>query len=131
MSRTSSFTGRLADPQLNIHTTGDALIPVQAESAYRRAATEGGSGRLLSQAYVDAPGHCTFNTVETVAALHTLEHRLDTGSWDTSAAVLNSRARQEDPATPARYATYRPTEYPRPYDLARKHASTPPGAARP
>ncbi|MDW4908915.1 prolyl oligopeptidase family serine peptidase [Streptomyces sp. ADMS] len=131
MSRTSAFTGRLADPQLNIHTTGDALIPVQAESAYRRAATAGGSGALLRQAYVDGPGHCTFTTGETVAAVRTLEHRLDTGRWDTSAAVLNSRAEQEDPATEARYVTYRPTEYPRPYDVARTHTSTPPGAARP
>lgn len=99
MSRTSAFTGRLTDPQLNIHTTGDALIPVQAESAYRRAATAGGSGTLLSQAYVDGPGHCTFTTGETVAAVHALEDRLDTGHWDTSATALNSRAEQADPAT--------------------------------
>ncbi|WP_405824284.1 S9 family peptidase [Streptomyces sp. NBC_01390] len=131
MSGTSSFTGRLTAPQLNIHTTGDPLIPVQAESAYRRAATASGSGRLLSQAYVDAPGHCTFTTGETVAALHTLEHRLDTGHWDTSATTLNSRAQEADPTTSARYVTYRPTQYPRPYDLARTHTSTPPGAARP
>ncbi|WP_405534531.1 S9 family peptidase [Streptomyces sp. NBC_00075] len=131
MSRTSAFTGRLTDPQLNIHTTGDALIPVQAESAYRRAATAGGSGTLLSQAYVDGPGHCTFTTGETVAAVHALEDRLDTGHWDTSATALNSRAEQADPATEGRYVTYRPTEYPRPYDVARTHPSTPPGAARP
>ena len=131
MSRTSAFTGRLADPQLNIHTTGDALIPVQAESAYRRATTAGGSGALLSQAYVDGPGHCTFTTGETVAAVHALEDRLDTGRWDTSAAALNSRAEQADPTTDGRYVTYRPAEYPRPYDVARTHASTPLGAARP
>ena len=50
MSRTSSFTGRLTKPQLDIHTTGDALIPVQSESAYRRAATAAGSAPLLRQA---------------------------------------------------------------------------------
>lgn len=131
MSRTSAFTGRLTDPQLNIHTTGDALIPVQAESAYKRAATAGGSGKLLSQAYVDGPGHCTFTPGETVAAVHALEDRLDTGRWDTSADALNSRAEKEDPTTQGRYVTYRPTEYPRPYDVARTHTSTPPGAARP
>ncbi|MFI1358459.1 alpha/beta hydrolase family protein [Streptomyces sp. NPDC020898] len=131
MSRTSSFTGRLTDPQLNIHTTGDALIPVQAQSAYKRAATAAGSGRLLSQAYVDGPGHCTFTPGETVAAVRALEDRLDTGRWDTSAHALNSRAEKEDPATEARYVTYRPTEYPRPYDVARTHTSTSSGAARP
>ncbi|MFD3615615.1 alpha/beta hydrolase family protein [Streptomyces sp. NPDC058676] len=125
MRHTSSFTGRLTDPQLNIHTTGDALIPVQSESAYRRAATAAGAGPLLSQAYVDGPGHCTFTTGETLGALHTLEHRLDTGRWDTSPATLNSRAQQEDPTTASRYVAYRPTAYPRPYDLAH------PGDARP
>ncbi|GAA3987287.1 MULTISPECIES: S9 family peptidase [Streptomyces] len=125
MRQTSTFTGRLTDPQLNIHTTGDALIPVQSESAYRRAATAAGAGPLLSQAYVDGPGHCTFTTGEMVGALHTLEHRLDTGRWDTSPATLNSRAQQADPTTPGRYLAYRPTAYPRPYDLAH------PGDARP
>ncbi|MFF7653063.1 alpha/beta hydrolase family protein [Streptomyces sp. NPDC007983] len=117
---TSAFTGRLTDPQLNIHTTGDGLIPVQAESAYRRAATAGGSAGLLRQAYVDGPGHCAFTTGEQLAALHTLERRLATGSWDTSPEALNSAAKAEDPAAEPRYVGYRPTTYPRPYDLAHR-----------
>ncbi|MEU9224064.1 prolyl oligopeptidase family serine peptidase [Streptomyces massasporeus] len=125
MDGTSVFSGRLTDPQLNIHTTGDALIPVQSESAYRRAATAAGSAGLLRQAYVDAPGHCTFTPGETLAALHTLEHRLDTGHWDVSPGALNSRAKAEDPTTEPRYLPYRPSSYPRPYDLAH------PGDARP
>ncbi|GCB44318.1 prolyl oligopeptidase family serine peptidase [Streptomyces sp. NL15-2K] len=132
MRHTSAFTGRLTDPQLNIHTTGDALIPVQAERAYRRAATAAGAGSLLSQAYVDGPGHCTFTPGEMLGALHTLEHRLDTGRWDTSAPVLNTRARQADPTGEARYVTYRPATYPRPYDLAHPaDALVPPGGPRP
>ncbi|MBR8638541.1 prolyl oligopeptidase family serine peptidase [Streptomyces tuirus] len=125
MRDTSVLSGRLSDPQLNIHTTGDALIPVQAESAYRRAATAAGSAGLLRQAYVDGPGHCTFTTGETLAALDALEDRLDTGRWDTSPSGLNSRARQEDPTTDARYVPRIPTAYPRPYDLAH------PGDTRP
>ncbi|MEU0897215.1 alpha/beta hydrolase family protein [Streptomyces massasporeus] len=125
MRGTSVFSGRLTDPQLNIHTTGDALIPVQSESAYRRAATAAGSAGLLRQAYVDAPGHCTFTPGETLAALHTLEHRLDTGRWDASPGALDSRAKAEDPTTEPRYLPYRPATYPRPYDRAH------PGDARP
>lgn len=125
MRRTSALSGRLADPQLNIHTTGDALIPVQAESAYRRAATGAHSGKLLSQAYVDGPGHCTFTTGEMIGALRTLEARLDTGRWDASPDALNTRAAQADSATEPRYVNYRPSAYPRPYDLAH------PGDARP
>ncbi|CAL9607447.1 o-phthalyl amidase [Streptomyces sp. enrichment culture] len=125
MRHTSVLTGRLTDPQLSVHTTGDALIPVAAQSAYRRAATAAGSGPLLARAYVRAPGHCTFTPGETVGALHALEHRLDTGRWDVSPASLDSRARQADPAGETRYTAYRPAAHPRPYDLAH------PGDARP
>ncbi|WP_031485468.1 alpha/beta hydrolase family protein [Streptomyces bicolor] len=119
MSRTSSFTGRLTKPQFTIHTTGDALIPVQAESALRRAVTAAGSGSLLRQAYVGNAGHCTFNPAENLAALGTLEDRLTTGTWPgTDPESLNSRAAAADPTTPARYAQYHPAPYPRPYDLA-------------
>ena len=119
MSTTSSFTGKLAKPQLSIHTIGDPLVPVQTESALRRAVTAAGSAPLLRQAYVDNAGHCTFSPAEQLAALHTLEDRLTTGSWQgTDPASLNARATAADPTTPARYITYRPTPYLRPYDLA-------------
>ncbi|MEU1477952.1 alpha/beta fold hydrolase [Streptomyces sp. NPDC005760] len=119
MSSTSSFTGRLTKPQLDIHTIGDPLVPVQTESALKRAVTAAGSSNLLRQAYVDNAGHCTFSTAEQLAALHTLEDRLTTGSWQgTDPASLNARATAADPTTPTRYVTYRPTPYLRPYDLA-------------
>lgn len=119
MSRTSAFTGKLTRPHLTVHTTGDALIPVQAESAYLRAATAGGSAPLLRQAYVDNAGHCTFTTGEQVAALDALEDCISTGRWQaTDPEALNARAATVDPATPARFVSYRPTPYPRPYDLA-------------
>ncbi|MFJ9011226.1 alpha/beta hydrolase family protein [Streptomyces canus] len=119
MSGTSSFTGRLAKPQLSVHTIGDPLVPVQTESALRRAVTAAGSAPLLRQAYVDNAGHCTFSPAEQLAALHTLEDRLTTGGWQgTDPASLNARATAADPTTPARYVSYRPTPYLRPYDLA-------------
>ncbi|WP_460072362.1 alpha/beta hydrolase family protein [Streptomyces sp. YKOK-I1] len=119
MSRTSSFTGKLTKPQLSVHTIGDALVPVQTESALRRAVTAAGSSALLRQAYTDNAGHCTFSAAEQLAALHTLEDRLTTGRWPaTDAGSLNSRAAAADPTTPARYTAYRPTPYLRPYDLA-------------
>ncbi|MHA5048284.1 alpha/beta hydrolase family protein [Streptomyces sp. SD15] len=119
MGRTSSFTGQLAKPQLDIHTTGDGLIPVQAESAHRRAVTAAGSAPLLRQAYVENPGHCTFSSAELAAALHTLEDRVITGRWrGADPEALNTRAAEADSSVPARYVSYRPTPYPRPYDLA-------------
>jgi pimeloyl-ACP methyl ester carboxylesterase len=119
MSRTSAFTGELTKPHLAVHTTGDALIPVQAENAYHRAATAAGSASLLRQAYVDAPGHCTFTPAEQLAALDALEDRITTARWQgADPASLNARAAAVDPTAPARYVSYRPTSYPRPYDLA-------------
>ncbi|MFF3334868.1 alpha/beta hydrolase family protein [Streptomyces sp. NPDC002888] len=119
MSRTSAFTGKLTKPQLDIHTTGDALVPVQTESALNRAVTAAGSAPLLRQAYIDNAGHCTFSPAEQLGALHTLEDRLATGSWHgTDPDSLNASATKADPTTPARYVAYRPTPYLRPYDLA-------------
>ncbi|WP_217205988.1 S9 family peptidase [Streptomyces sp. AC550_RSS872] len=119
MSRTSSFTGKLTKPQLSVHTIGDALVPVQTESALKRAVTSAGSASLLRQAYTDNAGHCTFSPAEQLSALHTLEDRLTAGKWvGTDPDSLNSRATKADPTTPTRYVPYRPAPYPRPYDLA-------------
>ncbi len=119
MSSTSSFTGELIKPQFSVHTTGDALIPAQAQSALQRAVTAAGSAPLLRQAYTDNAGHCTFSAAEQLAALNTLEDRLTTGKWHgIDAKSLNARATKADPTSPTRYVTYRPTSYLRPYDLA-------------
>lgn len=119
MALTSSFIGRLPKPQLTVHTTGDGLIPVSAESAYRRTVTASGSAPLLRQAFVENAGHCTFSSAEQSAALHALETRITTGHWQgTEPAALNARAAQDDPAVPARYVRHHPAPFPRPYDLA-------------
>ncbi|MGW7084194.1 DUF6351 family protein [Streptomyces sp. NPDC054871] len=134
MADHASPSGRLSKPQFAIHTTGDALVPVQVENAYGRAVTETGRAPLLRQAYTENAGHCTFSPGEQLAAVHTIDHRITTGHWaDTSPSALNSRAHQADPTTPARYATYRPGPYPRPYqgrprivqqDVASAHATS-------
>ncbi|GAA0441080.1 alpha/beta hydrolase [Streptomyces olivaceiscleroticus] len=119
MTRNVAFTGKLRKPQLDVHTTGDPLVPVQVTSAHRRAVTAAGAGGLLRQGFVDNAGHCTFTPAEQLAALHTVDRRARTGRWgDTSPAALNAAARRSDPTTAARYLAYRPGPYPRPYDLA-------------
>lgn len=119
MTRNVAFTGKLAKPQLDIHTTGDGLVPVQAESAHRDAVAKAGASRLLRQSYVDRAGHCTFTAGEQLAALHTLEDRAGTGKWgDTGPAAMNARAEAAQPGVAHSYAGYRPAPYPRPFDLA-------------
>ncbi|MFG2650415.1 alpha/beta hydrolase family protein [Streptomyces sp. NPDC048436] len=114
MAAHAAPSGRLSKPQFDIHTTGDALVPVQVENAYQRAVAGAGRTPLLRQAYTENAGHCTFSPAEQLAALHTIEHRVTTGHWgDTSPLALNSRAHQADPTTAARFAAYRPGPYPR------------------
>ncbi|MGH3878013.1 MAG: alpha/beta hydrolase family protein [Actinophytocola sp.] len=119
LARNLSFTGRLPIPLLTIHTTGDALVPVQVERAYADAVHESGRDRLLRQAFVHRGGHCSFTTGEMLAGLRALEQRIDSRHWpSTGPYALNQSAEQLDPAADHAYLTYRPAPYPRPFDLA-------------
>lgn len=91
--RTSSAGQGLEVPLLNMHTTADNLVPVEQENRFAARVRASGDGALLRQAYVERQGHCAFTTAETLAALHALEHRVDTGRWDdvaTPAALQKS-----------------------------------------
>ncbi|MCR6488473.1 alpha/beta hydrolase [Amycolatopsis sp. OK19-0408] len=94
LARTSMVTGRLRVPTLNIHTTADQLVPVEQEDWYAGQVRRAGRGSLLRQAYVGATGHCAFRTSETIAALHALESRIETGRWSdgTEPRRLNEAA---------------------------------------
>lgn len=107
--RTSMVTGRLAVPELDIHTTADQLVPVQQENWYARQVAMAGSSVLFRQAFVYASGHCNFTPADTITALHALEHRLDTGRWDdvTEPANLDAAAAASGLGT-ATYERFRP-----------------------
>jgi len=81
MEATSVPSGRVQMPVLSLHTIADPLVPVQHENAYRLAVTSAGRGALLRQAFVARTDHCTFTPAELVAAVHALDHRVATGSW--------------------------------------------------
>ena len=94
LGRTSMVTGRLAVPELDIHTIADQLVPVEQENWYRQRVTRAGSSPLFRQAFVNATGHCNFQPAGYIAALRALEYRLDTGRWGdvTQASALNAAA---------------------------------------
>ena len=109
--RTSVPTGRLEVPELDLHTIGDNLVPVQNESYYRNQVDRAGSGALLRQAYTASFGHCNFSPAELVAGVQAVMHRVTTGHWDSvattaslqrTAAALNLGA--------AHFADYNPGE---------------------
>jgi hypothetical protein len=104
---------------LNIHTTGDPLVPVQVQQAYAEAVDDADRSWLLRQAYVHRAGHCTFTTGEMLAAVRVVDHRIGAGRWlDTTPAALNQLAAALDPTTAPGYADYRPGPFPRPFHLA-------------
>jgi hypothetical protein len=108
--RTSMVTGRLAVPELDIHTVADQLIPVGQENWYADQVRGAGRTELFRQAYVDASGHCNFQPAATIAALHAVEHRVDTGRWDDVAEPeqLNAAATATGIGTFLPYLRFQP-----------------------
>ncbi|WP_327344143.1 alpha/beta hydrolase [Streptomyces europaeiscabiei] len=109
--RTSSAGQGLAVPLLDVHTVADDLVPVEQESRFATRVRASGDAPLLRRAYVERQGHCTFTTAETVAALHALESRLDSGRWGASATpgALQTAALALG-LDGAAYVPYRPAE---------------------
>jgi hypothetical protein len=105
LARTSVVTGRLRVPTLNIHTTADQLVPVEQEDWYAGQVHRAGGGALLRQAYVGATGHCAFRPAETIAALHALESRIETGGWG---AVAEPERLNEAAGVDGRYVRFDP-----------------------
>ena len=81
LKATSDPTGKLAVPELDLHTIGDNLVPVQNEYNYGQLVNRAGSGSLLRQAYTDSYGHCNFSVSEQMAGLQALLQRVTTGQW--------------------------------------------------
>jgi hypothetical protein len=89
---TSTVTGHLDVPTLDLHTIYDQLAPVEYENEYAAQVRAAGDGRLLRQGYVARRGHCAFTASELIAGLETVAHRVVTGRWAASTADLQSAA---------------------------------------
>jgi hypothetical protein len=85
LERTSVPSGRLLGPELDLHTISDQLVPVQQEKHYARAVRRAGSKSLLKQAFIERQVHCNFTPAELVAGVLAVQHRVETGRWDSVA----------------------------------------------
>lgn len=113
------FNGDLDMPVLTMHTSGDGLVAVENEQAYRQTVREAGDNRLLRQTFVHRAGHCSFTPAETVTALENLIFRLDTGHWpDLDASALNTEAGGLGPlnVAPPAFFDFHPGRFLRPFD---------------
>jgi hypothetical protein len=127
-----AFNGKITIPVLTMHTTGDGLVVPENEAAYRSVVNAAGNGALLQQIFVHRAGHCAFTPAETITAVRALLHRLSTSRWDLPSLTpggLNRRAAALGPSynifqangkvvpTAPMFVHFRPTPYPRPFDL--------------
>lgn len=112
MLGTSTLTGRLAMPVLTLHTTDDSLVPVQHEEEYADDVRNAGSEALHRQAYADHAGHCAFTTAELVAAVVTMDRRIETGRWDGRADPHRMQALADSLGLgSAAFVGFRPPEF--------------------
>jgi pimeloyl-ACP methyl ester carboxylesterase len=124
------FNGQPGVPVLTMHTTGDGLVVNEDEQAYASVVRSQGNNPLLREVFVHRAGHCAFSPAETLTALGTLVHRLDTGKWAgaTDTTLLNQEAAglgtqdnvifvggQVVPAAPA-FLDFAPANFLRPFD---------------
>jgi pimeloyl-ACP methyl ester carboxylesterase len=135
LERNIIFDGQIHIPVLTLHTTGDGLVVVQNESAYKQVVDEAGNGEFLRRTFVARAGHCAFTPAETIAAVQKLINRLDTGRWhDVDATDLNNAAAAQGLLfsvfvildandnivalipTPPAYIEFEPSPYLRPFD---------------
>jgi pimeloyl-ACP methyl ester carboxylesterase len=129
LERNIIFDGEIHIPVLTMHTTGDGLVVVENESAYKRVVDEAGNGEFLRRTFIDRAGHCAFTPGETIAAVQTLINRLDTGKWHhVEASDLNEAAAALGPGfnifgtpqgivpVPPAYIEFDPSRYLRPFD---------------
>jgi pimeloyl-ACP methyl ester carboxylesterase len=123
------FNGRIHIPVLTLHTSGDGLVVVENESAYKKVVDEAENERFLRRAFVHRAGHCSFTPAETIAAVGKLLGRLDTGKWpEAEPDDLNAAAAALGPdfnifatsqgivPTPPAFFEFRPGPYLRPFD---------------
>ena len=61
-------TGKISDPLLTLHNTGDLFVPISMEQDYRKVVEAAGNGDLLVQRAIRAGGHCKFSGEELTTA---------------------------------------------------------------
>ncbi|WP_020656512.1 serine aminopeptidase domain-containing protein [Massilia niastensis] len=116
MKRHYAPTGKLAKPVLLVQTVSDPVTLAEFSGEYARLARAAGAGELVREAYVQRVGHCNFKPGETVAALMTLQQRLESGSWNaggkdaSSAPSLNALAASTAPEG-GDYTGFRPAPF--------------------
>ena len=73
-------TGTLMVPVVNLHTSGDPVVPINQSHLYQAKVQAAGSSNFFSETDIDRFGHCTFQPAELLSAFNTLQSKVGTGS---------------------------------------------------
>jgi pimeloyl-ACP methyl ester carboxylesterase len=65
-------SGNLSVPVVNLHTTGDPIVPFSQASFYAEKVAQAGASALFTQIDVPRHGHCTFEAAELLSAFSSL-----------------------------------------------------------
>ena len=71
--------GQLQRPIVNLHTTGDPIVPFSQAGLYAAKVQSAGAGSEFTEIDVDRFGHCTFQPAELLDAFGRLRGKLGTG----------------------------------------------------
>jgi hypothetical protein len=103
-------SGRISDPLLTLHGTGDLFVPIHMEQSYRRKVDGAGNGDLLVQRAIRSGGHCQFSAPELETAWADLIAWVEDGSKPEGEDLLGdlndvgrrftNPLREGDPGTP-------------------------------
>lgn len=100
--------GKPKIPLLRLQTNGDGLVYPSMVQGYEELVRANGYDDLFRSAYVNRWGHCGFSLAEFLAAMETINERLDTGSWpSTEPEALNELGESLDPDSEAKFYHYR------------------------
>jgi pimeloyl-ACP methyl ester carboxylesterase len=72
-----STSGNLAVPLINLHTTGDPIVPFSQAGLYAEKVRQMGAEARYTQTDVARAGHCSFEAAELLSAFSTLGQQID------------------------------------------------------
>jgi pimeloyl-ACP methyl ester carboxylesterase len=83
----TTFSGKISDPVLLVHTTYDELIPAEEATAYDAIARQAGNDRLFVMKFTDGQGHCKFTPGQTEAVFDQLRNWAKVGQRPVAGEV--------------------------------------------
>lgn len=83
----ATFSGKISDPVLLVHTTYDQLIPPEVGTGYDAIVRQAGNDRLFVMKFTDGQGHCRFTPEQTEAVFDQLRQWAKVGQKPAAGEV--------------------------------------------